>query len=281
MVKIISDTTSGITPEEASRLGIGFLPQIIIFGEETYRDDIEINTETFLKKLRASSLLPKTAAPPPELYKPIYEELVKKGEAAIVICPSAELSGTFRSATIATQDFADLKIRIIDSRSIAGGLATLVLQAVAWAKEGMDCDTIAERVIELAARETVYYVVDTLEYLHKGGRIGGAAALVGGILQVKPILTLKNGRAEPLDKQRTKQRAIARLEELIHETYPHGKNGYLSVMHGDAPSEAEKLAATLNSALGIAEIPVYHLPPAILVHAGPGVLGVSFFRQAA
>ncbi|MEJ5203231.1 MAG: DegV family protein [Anaerolineales bacterium] len=281
MIKIVADTTSGIPPKKAQELDIAYIPQIIIFGDEAYRDDTEIDNVTFLQKLRASPVLPKTAAPQPSLYTPIYQEFGQKGNTIVVICPSAEVSGTVRSATIAAQDFPEADIRILDTRTIGAGLASLVLQAVEWVNQGMGADELVKKLMEMSTRQKVYFLVDTLEYLHKGGRIGGAQKLVGGILQVKPILTLKNGRAEAAESQRTKQRALARLKELVITDYPKNQNGYLSIMHGGVEEEAIALAKDLGTQLNIKpeDIPIYFLPPAILVHAGPGVLGVSFFMQ--
>jgi len=279
MVKIIADTTSSIPPDEASRLGLAYLPQMIIFGNEEYRDDSEIDTPTFLKKLRASTVMPKTAAPSPALYNPIYQECIDKGESMVVLCPSAELSGTFRNATVAAQDFPGIDIRIIDTRTIGSGLGTLVYQAVRWAQEGLDAADIETRIQEMATRERVYFLVDTLEYLHRGGRIGGAQALLGSLLQVKPILMLRNGRAEAAESQRTKKRALMRLHEIVEAQFPADGQGFLTVMHGDALAEAEQLASDLKARFGGVNIPIYEVPPAIIVHAGPGVLAVSFFRD--
>lgn len=279
MVKIVADTTSGILPEEASKLGIGYIPQIINFGEKSYRDDTELNSSTFLKMLVASKDLPTTSAPPPALYNPIYSEAVESKEPVIVICPSAAVSGTVRSATIAAQDFPDADIRIVDSKSIGGGLASLVLQAHAWAAEGKDADTIEKDINTMAQKEKNYFVVDTLEFLHRGGRIGGAKALFGSVLQVKPILTMDNGKAEPVESQRTQKKALARLVEIVKAECPHTSASHLCVMHGDSLEKARQLANTFSNELGIASIRIFDLPPAILTHTGPGILGVSFFFQ--
>jgi len=162
---------------------------MIIFGENTYRDDNEITTEEFLRKLKSSPTLPKTAAPPPALYNPIFQECASSGDTAIVITPSAELSGTFRSASIAAQDFPHADIRIIDSRTIGSGLGMLVMRALEWSQSNLSADEVVVKVEEMRHRERVYFFVDTLEYLYKGGRIGAAKMLFGSLLQVKPILT--------------------------------------------------------------------------------------------
>jgi DegV family protein with EDD domain len=281
MVRIVADTTSSIPIPVAQGQQLAYLPQIIIFGDDSYRDDCEIDTATFLQKLRASAQLPKTAAPPPALYSPYYQRCKELGEPALVITPSAELSGTFRSATIAAQDFPGVDIRVFDTRTITSGLGSIVLQAAAWARDGMDIDTLEARVKELTAREHVYFLVDTLEYLYKGGRIGGAQALVGSVLQIKPILTLKDGRAESAETQRTKRRALARLKEIVLADCAMGKEGMLSVSHCDAEEEAIALAADFARALGVDTVPVYVLPPAIVVHAGPKTLAVSYFSTTA
>jgi DegV family protein with EDD domain len=279
MIHLIADTTSSISVTQAKELGIAYLPQIIIFGSQSYRDDNEIDTATFLKRLRSSTNLPQTAAPPPALYTPIYQKLGTKGNTLVVLCPSSDVSGTYRSATVAAADFPNADIRIIDTRTIASGLGSIVLQAVEWMKEGQDANTLIENVQDMARRARTYFLVDTLEYLYKGGRIGGAKMLFGSILQVKPILMLKDGHTEPAETQRTKRRALARLKELVAENFPHNYPAHLTVSHADAEDEAQKLAEELKTELGLSEVPVYELPPAIIVHAGPGVLTASFFMD--
>lgn len=280
MVKIVADTLSCIPPDEARDLGIGFLPQIVQFGDkESYRDDYEIDGPTFLRKLQASPSLPKTAAPPPALYNPVYERLSAEGDTIIVICPTGQLSGTVRSAQVAAMDFPNADIRVVDTKCIASGLGRIVLLANEWAKQGMDADTIVSRVEAMAARERIYFLVDTLEYLQKGGRIGKAAALLGGLLQMKPILAFTDGHIEPVEKQRTNRRATARLCELVLETCPRGPESYISILHGGAEEEAKNLVDYFKNCLDVKDIPIYYVPAAILVYSGPGVVGVSYFTS--
>lgn len=279
MIQIIADTTSSIPVQVAKEKNIVYLPQIINFGLESYRDDCEIDSATFLARFRSSAQLPKTAAPPPALYLPFYESIRARGDSAVVIAPSSSVSGTFRSATVAAEEFPDLPLRIIDTRTIAGGLGSIVLQAVRWANEGMDLDTLENKIRDLASRDRIYFVVDTLEYLYKGGRIGGAQALVGSLLQVKPILTVKNGQAEPVETQRTRRRALRRVIEIVEKESPRGPISRLSVMHSDAETDARDLAAELGGVLGVTDIPIYDLPPAIVTYAGPRALAASFFLK--
>jgi DegV family protein with EDD domain len=279
MVRIIADTLSCIPVDEAKALGIPYIPQLIIFGEDTYRDDTEINSATFLEKLHTSTELPKTAAPPPALYQPIFEEVMNNNDTALVICPSAELSGTYRSALVSAGDYPEADIRIVDTKTLASGLGAIVLEAHQLAMGGSPAEGIIERIDFLSARSRTYFLVDTLEYLHKGGRIGGAKALLGSILQLKPILTLENGQIESLESQRTHKRALARLKELVFTQTAKTGQANVAVLQGDAEQEADSLARAIETELGQVNVPVYNLPPAILVHSGPGALGVSFFTD--
>jgi DegV family protein with EDD domain len=277
MVKIVADTTSGLPREMLKSLGIALLPQIVCFGEDSYRDDTELDTTAFLQKLKASVELPTTAAPPPVLYHPIFKQALKNGEDVVVIAPSEKLSGTVRSAETAAQDFPKLKVYVVDTQTIAGNLASLVLLANEWAGEAANADTIAKRLNEWIPRGHIFFLVDTLEYLQKGGRIGGAKALLGEMLKIKPILCLQNGQVEPFEQQRTKRRAQARLLEIVDKQCPKGPQSHLCVMQAGAIQEAERLAADLRSRMNLTTIPIYELPPAIVTHGGPGVLGIGFF----
>ncbi|PKN93400.1 MAG: hypothetical protein CVU44_10985 [Chloroflexi bacterium HGW-Chloroflexi-6] len=277
MIKIVADTTSGLPLDLARQRGIAMLPQIVIFGENSYRDDGEIDTEIFLTRLKASSILPKTAAPPPVLYHPIFQDALEKGDTVIVIAPSAKVSGTVRSAQNAAADFADLTVHVVDAQTIAGNTATLALLAAQWAAEGVDVDSILKRLAGLISSQRTYFLVDTLEYLKKGGRIGGAKALLGELLQVKPILQVKDGLVQPCEQERTKKRALSRLIDLVAEQAGGSANAHLSVMHIDAREDAEMLAQAFAERLGIPTPPIYVLPAAIGVHAGPRALAVGFF----
>ena len=281
MVKIITDTTSCLSFEYAIDHQIVIIPQIINFGNESYFEGIDIDIDAFMKKLISSKELPKTAAPPPELFVEEFKKIVPLGESILCIHPSSEVSGTVRSAIVAASDFPDADIRVIDTRTIAGPLATMVQLAAQWAEENLSADEIVSRLYDLIARSRIYFLVETLDYLAKGGRIGGASALLGSILQIKPILAFRNGRVEPYEKARTYRRAIERLIEIVCEQYPNNDKGYLTLMHAGVPQEAQYLFDEFKNRLSISDIPVYKMPPAIVVHGGPGVLGVGFFSANA
>jgi DegV family protein with EDD domain len=223
--------------------------------------------------------LPKTSAPPPELFVKEFERLVPTDEPILCIHPTAEMSGTIRAVTVAAESFPGADIRILDTRLVAGPLATMVKLAVEWREQGADADTIMARLREMIPRGRIYFMVATLEYMARGGRIGGAAALLGGILQVKPILTVRDGKIDVLEKERTQKRAVARLKDLVVQQIARDGKGYLSIMHASVPEEAQALADDLGARLGLSDIPIYDVPPAIVTHAGPGILGVGFFVE--
>ncbi len=277
MVKIITDTTAGLPDAIAERYDIPIIPQVIIFGSDSYLEGQEIDHATFMTRLESSRELPKTSAPPPDLFVEQFQRLVPEGEPILCIHPSAELSGTVRSATVAAADFPEADIRVIDSRVIGSPLATLVQLAAEWSADGLDADAIEARVQDLIPRCRIYFLVATLEYLAKGGRIGGAAALLGSVLRVKPILTVRDGQADQFERTRTHKRALARLKELVLDQIPGDGTGHLSVMHASAPDQAHALAEDLRARLDLPSVPILDVPPAIVTHAGPGVLAVAFF----
>lgn len=285
MVKFIGDTTSGLPESFADAHDIPVIPQIINIGDASYLEGVEITYETFLEKLAAATELPKTAAPPPELFAEAFERFAPLNESIICIVPSAVVSGTFRSATVGLQMAhergvpEDLDVRIIDTRLIASPVATLLRLAAAWAEQGADADTIEGRIRNMSARCRIYFMVDTLKYLAMGGRIGGASALLGSVLQVKPVLTLNDGTIDTFEKVRTHKRAVERLKQLVIEQIAAGDEGHLSVMHAAADDEAAALVAYFKDQLGLDHVDVLAVPPAVVTHAGPGVLAVAFFTE--
>ncbi len=277
MTIIVADTTCGLPRDLLAQRGIPVIPQIVMFGEDSFHDDKEMDTATFLQKLKASKSLPKTSAPEPPLYFPIFKEAQEKGESVIVVAPTGKASGTVRSAQTAALEFPKLDVRVVDTLTISCNLASLVLLANDMAKAGESADAIMAKLNDMIPRGRIYFLVDTLEYLAKGGRIGGAKRLLAELLEIKPILQVKDGQVESFEQQRTRKRALARLVEVVAEQCPDGESAHLCVIQVEAESEAQSLAAELMSRVSVPQIPIYELPPAIVVHAGPRAMGVGFF----
>jgi len=277
MTIIVADTTCGLPRKLLDERCIPLIPQIVTFGEDSYHDDKELDTATFLSKLKASRTLPKTAAPEPSLYYPIFAEARKRCESVIVVAPTSKASGTVRSAELAVQDFPSVDIRVVDTQTVSCNLGSLVLVADDMAKAGKSADEIVAKLNDMIPRGRLYFVVDTLEYLAKGGRIGGAKKLLAELLEIKPILQVKDGQVESFEQQRTKKRALARLVEVVTESCKGGDEAHLCVLQVEAEKEAQALVEELKSKVSVSNIPIYELPPAIVVHAGPKAMGVGFF----
>jgi len=277
MTIIVADTTCGLPHEMLEERGIPVIPQIVMFGEESYHDDKDFDTAVFLQKLKASPTLPKTAAPEPSLYFPIFEDAKKKGESVVVVAPTSKASGTVRSAETAALEFPNVDIRVVDTLTVSCNLGSLVLVADNMAKAGKCADEIVAKLNDMIPRGRLYFVVDTLEYLAKGGRIGGAKKLLAELLEIKPILQVKDGQVESFEQHRTKRRALARLVEVAVEQCKGGDEAHLCVLQVAAEKEAETFVQELKSKVPVSEVPIYELPPAIVVHAGPRAMGVGFF----
>jgi DegV family protein with EDD domain len=281
MTHIVTDTTACFSFQEADRLGISMAPQVIVFGEDSYLEGVDMDIPVFLGRLKSSRQLPKTAAPPIECFYDIFKRLVPSGQPILCIHPSLDVSGTVRSAQTAAAEFPGADIRVIDTRLIASPLAVIVLQALKWIQSGNDADSCEAMIRALAARGKVYFLVDSLDFLARGGRIGGAQALLGGLLQIKPILVFKDGRVDQYEKERTHKHALERLVQIVVEQAPHNGDPYLTVLHAGELEQGRALAARLQKEFNLPqETPVYDMPPAIVTHAGPGILGVGFFVGA-
>ena len=279
MTIIVADTTCGLPRNLLEERSIPVIPQVVMFGEESYHDDKDFDTVVFLQKLKASARLPKTAAPEPSLYFPVFEEAQRKGESVVVVAPTGKASGTVRSAETAALDYPDVDIRIVDTRSISCNLGSMVLVADDMARAGKSADEIVTQLTDMIPCGRLYFVVDTLEYLAKGGRIGGAKRLLAELLEIKPILQVKDGQVEPFEQQRTKKRALARLVEVAVEQCQGGTESHLCVLQVAAEQEAEALVQELKAKIAVPSIPIHQLPPAIVVHAGPKALGLGFFMR--
>jgi fatty acid kinase fatty acid binding subunit len=277
MIHIVTDTTAVLPQAVIDRYGITVVPQVIRFGDESYLEGVELEEAQFLSRLVSSATLPATSAPPPAMFAEAYRCAAEHGDIVLSIHPSAEVSGTLESAFVARSQCPQADIRIIDSRTVAGCLASIVQLAADWAASGVCADKIIDRINALAPRARTYFLVATLEYLQKNGRIGGAAKLIGSALQIKPILQIIDGHVEPFEKVRTHHKALERIREIARTECPRTLDAHLCVMHADAPSEANQLRADLCADLGVCDIPLYSVGPAITTHAGPGTLAIGYF----
>lgn len=280
MIRLVTDTTAVLPRDFAAQHDLVVVPQIIRFGNDSYLEGVEMDEPEFLRRLVVSPVLPGTAAPAPGLFDETFRRAAEMGDTIIAIHPSSDVSGTVPSAFTAKSLYPDADIRIVDTRTIGGCLAEAVRLAVEWRDAGHTADRIVADLQALVPRTRTYFVVATLTYLYRNGRIGGAAKLLGSMLQIKPILHMLDGRVEAFDKVRTHHKALERLKEVVFAECPRSPESRLCIMHADSPTEASQLRDELCAELGVCDIPLYSVGPAITTHAGPGTLGVGFFTAA-
>jgi len=274
-VVVVTDSTAGLPADLAAQSGVHVIPLWVHFGEEGYRDGVDLTTEQFYPMLSKARDLPTTSQPSVGEFLEVYRSLADQAEAIVSIHISSELSGTMASALAAREIFQDVPVHVVDSRSTAMGLGLIALAAARAAAEGHTAEQVVAVAEQLVPRTNVIFVVDTLEYLHKGGRIGGASALLGSLIQIKPILHLDKGRIEALDKVRTRLKAMDRLMEIVAEHAAGAGSLHASVVHAQAKDEAEVLRERVSGAFRCAELTVAGVSPAIGTHVGPGTVGIA------
>ena len=273
-IRIVTDSASDISLEEAEDLGIEIVPLSVRFGEAEYTDLVDLSVSDFYQKMAESDLLPSTAAPSPGAFEAAFKRCAEAGaEGVICINLSLALSATGQAAQLAADALANtLPVKCIDSKSITSGLGTIIRKAAAAAKDGGSMDDIVALVDNLASRTRIFATLDTLENLKKGGRIGGAKAMLGTMLQFKPCLDLSSGEVVEAGRQRTRKKSLIWLKEVLES---EGEISELSIIHGDAP-DLEEFATLISDIIPIDQIRINQLGAVIGTHGGPRVLGVTY-----
>jgi DegV family protein with EDD domain len=278
-VAVCSDTTSYLPRELVVRNRIQEVSLYVsLDGRQQREADILEDTDSFYDALRASDEAATTSQPAVGDFLAVWRPIVDAGDDIISIHIASGISGTYSSAIAArellVQDGVDeSRIEVVDSHRACGGLGLMLLAAAAAARDGADIATVAERVAAARAGLQMWFAVDTLEYLRRGGRIGGAQAWMGSALKIKPILTL-DGEITPIERVRTSQRALARMTEFLHELQDGGRDGWV-VQHIQAPAEAKQLVDHGRQLFGTDPVFVSEVGPVIGAHVGPGLLGVG------
>ena len=279
-VAIVCDSVCNLPPELVAQNDIHVVPAIVNWEGASLLDGVDISTQAFYDRLRVSKELPKTSQPSPGQFAEKFEELKDRYAGIVVITVSELLSGTFASAVLGRESLpADYPIEIVDSRSASLGQGLMGLAAARMAADGKGTAEIAGYVRSLVPGMRVLFAVDTLEYLHKGGRIGGAQRLVGSMLSIKPVLHLHEGRVEPLASIRTKSKAIQHMfDVVIGEAQGKGRI-HLGVIHAQAPDAAADLTERATAALSPVEVVVAELSPTIGTNVGPGTVGMGYYIE--
>lgn len=278
-IALITDSTASLPPELARRYNIHVIPTYVIIGGKTFLDGVDLAPGEFYRLLQEAETLPTTSQPSVGDFVELYTKLSQEAEDILSIHLSDQLSATMSSALAARKEMGAVPIHVIDSRSASMGLGFIVLAAARAVEEGKGLPQVIEAIESLIPRMNVIFMVDTLEYLRRGGRIGGASALLGSILSIKPILYLKDGRVEVLEKVRTKSRAKERLLEIVAERLGSGRGVHVAILHADALEEAQVLEDQIVRQFEPVELYVDELNPVVGTHVGPGTIGLVFYSE--
>jgi DegV family protein with EDD domain len=279
VIKIVTDSGSGITPEVAQKYDITVVPLYVHFGSETFREGVDLQLPEFLSRLKSAPKLPTTSQPAAGDFMQVYEPLLAEGHEIISIHLSSKLSGTIASVNTAKEILHEDHIHVVDSQFITVIQAMMAIEAARMAEAGKSVQDILARMDQFIAGSHIYFVVDTLEYLQKGGRIGKAQALLGTALQMKPLLALEGGVVEAKERIRTKSKAVARMQELVMQETAGMTCRWLGVLHAAAPQEARQIEEELIPKVKPTETVISEVGPVIATHTGPGVVGVAFFAE--
>jgi DegV family protein with EDD domain len=276
-VALVTDSTAYIPQDLVDQYQITVAPQVLIWGEETYKDGVDISPTEFYNRLATAAVMPTTSQVAVPTFQDIFERLHGEGKDILVVLLSEKLSKSLNSAELARQMVPDAKIMLVNSQTTAMELGFHVLEAARAAAGGAtlaECKAIAEAAQE---KSGVLFVVDTLEFLHRGGRIGGASRLVGTALQLKPVLEVRDGRVEPIENVRTKKKAHKRLIELVLERIKN-KEGEVRVasLHANASDDAKALLEEISEKTGAVETVFSEVSPVVGTHCGPGTVGIAY-----
>jgi DegV family protein with EDD domain len=273
-VRIVTDSTADLPKEEADALGIVVVPLTVFFGEEAYLDGVDLDNAGFYRKLAASKDLPRTSQPSPAMFQEAYTRLINEGaDALLSIHLSSKLSGTYQSACNASDTLADrtIPVEVVDSKSISVGMNRAIMKAAREAREGKSLEEIRASVEDELSRTRILAVLDTLEYVRRGGRIGGARAMLGNMLSFKPIVSLKDGEVVPVEQPRTRGKAYARIAQLLAEA---GRIEHVSI--AEASDDVGRQLAEAVRATYKGELPIYKLGAVLGTHTGPGTAAIAY-----
>jgi len=272
-VRIVTDSSCDLPTELVQELGITVVPLYVRFGEEVYREQVDISLDEFYKRLEQGPIHPVTIQPSPQDFVTAYQKVASEADGIVSIHISSKLSGTFNSALQGKKLLEkDFPIEVVDSQIITVGLALICIAAAKMAKAGESLASVVEEVKQMLPNIRLLALLDTLKYLQKGGRIGKAKALLGSILNVKPMITLKEGEVVPAGQTRSRSKGIERLFSFV-ESVSNIED--LVIAYNTTPDEAQALAERLGSILTKEAVKVIRLGTTLGVHMGPGGLAIG------
>jgi DegV family protein with EDD domain len=279
MVKVVTDSSAYIPEEALEGLDIPVMPLWLLWDGERFRDGVDIDPPTFYGRLRHSTSHPTTSQPSVGEFVDFFRRVGAGGDGIVAVLVTGQLSGTVASAEAAQADLPELDIRVVDSLTTSMGQGYIALAAARAAADGASVDEVAAVARAMRDRVHVLFAVDTLEYLHRGGRISGAKRLLGTALNIKPLLVLQDGIIMPLAQVRTKRRVVVRMLDEMAARLRGRPPAAATVIDVDSAAEADALAAQVRERFGLHRVLRTTVSPVIGVHAGPGTVGVGFYAR--
>lgn len=277
MIRILTDSTSDLSPARAAELGVEILPLTVLFGEEAFQDGVEITKEEFYARLEQVDTLPTTAQIPPETFIQTFERLTENGDQVLAILISSAMSGTYQSAMIARGIVDESNIAVVDAQTVTFGMGLLVEAACLLRDKGFSLSELKGQVEELAGRVRLLAVVDTLKYLKMGGRISGATAVVGGLLGISPIITIEDGLVISVGKCRGRKAGFQFIRKWMEEKEPIDTTLPVAFGHSNAPQAmADCMAYFAAETQGMTVLPS-DIGAVVGTHSGPGATGIAYF----
>lgn len=275
-IVLFTDSTSDLPKKYVEEYDIKVVPLTVHFGDEEYKDGIDMTPTEFYAKLTTSSHTPTTSQVPPQRFIDEYEKELAKGNSILSIHLSSKVSGTYQAAMTAKSTLEASNIEVVDSKGMSIGFGILVLEAAKMLKQGLGIKETADKVRALSEKQQYFFSVDTLEYLKRGGRLSPLKAMIGTILNMKPILCVKDGVVEPLDKVRGRKKVFARLLELSKEAGGDFSKQTIGVAHACVPDVASEFADDVKRELKPKEVIIAEIGSVVGTHAGPGTIGIFF-----
>ncbi len=277
-IAIVTDSTAYIPTELSAQYELSVVPLVLIWAGQTYEDGVDMQPGEFYRRLQGAKVMPTTSQVSVVSMRDTFKRLIDRGSEVLGVFLSAKLSGTVQSALQARDEIGSAgdKVTIVDGNATAMALGFQVLAAARAAQAGASVQECAQLVERSRDHVGVYFAVDTLEFLHRGGRIGGATRFIGSALNLKPILALKDGRVEAEDRVRTKSKALDRVLELVSGQVRGKSNVRLATVHANAEAEAQQLLERASRELGAIESILADVSPVVGTHAGPGTVGLAY-----
>ncbi len=275
-IAIVTDSTAYIPANLVAEYGIHVAPQQLIWGAETFLDGVDIQPRQFYERLKVDKVNPKTSQVSPGVLKGVFEKALQTADGVLTIVISGKLSQTFNSAMLAKSELAGAQIEVVDSEATAMAMGFIALACARAAADGAPLAELKQLAESLVPKVGVAFVVDTLDYLHRGGRIGGAAKFIGNALSLKPVLYLKDGRVEPLERVRTKKKAVEFMINYIAERVTGQRPLRLAALHANAEAEAKELLDSAVARMHPEETLLAEVSPVVGSHTGPGTVALAW-----